>query len=123
MITPSIAQSEPGIQYDPWVPGGAGLYIDQNDQAWDVCSAWDENREPICPQQYIPLGPVRRISDSVVRTHRGTYFCRTDEMAKLNYPPATCTRQGWEIKECPKDSSGGLGFVPCVTGRFGEGGY
>ena len=33
LLSPGVAEAQPGDSYAPWVPGDAGLYIDQNDQA------------------------------------------------------------------------------------------
>lgn len=117
-LTPA-SMAEPGVMYAPWVPGDAGLYIDHNDAAWEPCMG----RGNACPHAYIYQGSVRRISDAVVLTPSGTYMCRVDQIAALNYPPANCTRGGWLLQQCPQQQPNSNEIIPCVTGRYGAGGY
>ena len=46
LLSPDVAEAQPGDSYAPWVPGDAGLYIDQKDQAWSACIS----RDP-CPKK------------------------------------------------------------------------
>ena len=116
-VTP--AKAEPGVVYAPWVPGDAGLFIDQNDEAWEACMG----RGDACPQEYIYQGPVRRISETVVLTPGGTYMCNVAQVAALDYPAASCTENGWLLQQCRQQELPSGETIPCVTGRYGEGGY
>ena len=95
IFVPSLAQASPGVTYAPWIPGDAGLYIDQSNEAWSACFS----RYPSdCPNKYVHEGQVERISEIVVRKANGTYLCRVDYLKKWNYPISECTSEGWLIK-------------------------
>ena len=117
-LAPAV-RAEPGVVYAPWVPGDAGLFIDQNDEAWEACMG----RGDACPQEYIYQGPVRRISENVVLTPGGTYMCNVAQVAALDYPAASCTENGWLLQQCRQQELPSGEIIPCVTGRYGEGGY
>ena len=117
-LAPAV-KAEPDVMYAPWVPGDAGLYIDNNNNAWEPCIG----RPGSCPQEYIYQGSVRRVSAGVVLTPSGTYMCKVDQLVALGYPPARCTQGGWLLRQCPQQQPNSNEIIPCVTGRYGEGGY
>jgi len=113
LVSPSPTRAQtPGELYAPWTPGDGGVFVDKQDKVYDVCMSRDpdgcrENRYP-------PLGKWDRISDSVIQSPRGTYFCKYTILKNIEYQGiANCTKEGWVKADCNRED--GI----CSIGKHG----
>ena len=98
--------------YSPWSPGDAGVYVDKDGYAFDPCmSRFPEDCEK---KPYINLGKWQRISDEVMQTPKGTFFCRNESLKRETSTNGlfSCTKEGWVKKICTQGR--------CVMGGMGD---
>ena len=98
--------------YSPWSPGDAGIYVDKDGYAFDPCmSRFPEDCEK---KPYINLGKWQRISDEVMQTPKGTFFCRNESLKREASTNGlfSCTKEGWVKKSCTQGR--------CVMGGMGD---
>ncbi len=111
------SQTSKGIANDydysaPWSPGDSGVYVDKDGHAFDPCMSRfleDCKKEP-----YRNLGMWKRISDEVIQTPKGTYFCKNAALKRdtSTNNPFTCAKEGWVKKVCTQRR--------CVMGGMGD---
>ncbi|KGG29537.1 MULTISPECIES: hypothetical protein [unclassified Prochlorococcus] len=98
--------------YSPWSPGDAGVHVDKDGYVFDPCmSRFPEDCEK---EPYINLGKWKRISNEVMQTPKGTYFCRNDALKRdaSTNDLFSCTKEGWVKKICKQGR--------CVMGGMGD---
>ena len=115
---PTRAQA-PGELYAPWNPGDAGVYVNEQSQVYGVCMSRDYKKD--CENDPYPyLGKWDRVSDSVIQSRDGTYFCKHNILQQAKYHGrANCSKGGWVKSECENAWWSANDSDICPIGKFG----